>query len=349
MRRSLFVILTASLALLGTLSAGVYAYDHSRAGTLAPGIRIAGLEVGGLDALAAEERVRQTVFDGLDDGVVVKAAGRRYRLSAEQARVAVDIRGTVDDALDRTRRGSLVTRTRDALAGRRLDLDLAPTVTYDREAVARLVERIERRVTRAPVEAGLRYATTALAVQKGRDGRALRSPARLRRSIARRLTDLDPAAPHTVTARTIAVRPQTSTAQLAERFPVVLTVDRATNRLRLWKGLQLAKIYTISVGTQGYETPTGLYTIQDKQIDPVWHVPDREWAGKLRGKTVPGGTKENPLKARWMGFYDGAGIHGTSAEGQLGRAASHGCVRMRVADVKELFEQVPVGAPIYIA
>ena len=49
-----------------------------------------------------------------------------------------------------------------------------------------------------------------------------------------------------------------------------------------------------------------------------------------------------------MGIYDGAGIHGTDDVGSLGRAASHGCVRMAVPDVIELYDQVDVGTPIYI-
>ena len=57
---------------------------------------------------------------------------------------------------------------------------------------------------------------------------------------------------------------------------------------------------------------------------------------------------ENPLKSRWLGIYDGAGIHGTDAIASLGTAASHGCIRMAVPDVEELYDKVPVQAPVYI-
>ncbi len=63
---------------------------------------------------------------------------------------------------------------------------------------------------------------------------------------------------------------------------------------------------------------------------------------------MPGGVPENPLKARWMGIYNGAGIHGTDARGSIGTNASHGCVRMAIPDVIELYDQVDVGTPIYI-
>ena len=77
-------------------------------------------------------------------------------------------------------------------------------------------------------------------------------------------------------------------------------------------------------------------------------VPNSAWAGDLAGTVVPGGIPSNPLKARWLGIYNGAGIHGTSDIGSLGSAASHGCVRMAVPDVIELYDKVPVGAPVYI-
>ena len=84
-------------------------------------------------------------------------------------------------------------------------------------------------------------------------------------------------------------------------------------------------------------------------MNPAWSVPNSAWAGGLAGTVVPGGTPQNPLKARWLGIFDGAGIHGTDRSARSARAASHGCIRMAIPDVIELYDQVPVGAPIYIA
>src|ERR1051325_8049100 len=113
---------------------------------------------------------------------------------------------------------------------------------------------------------------------------------------------------------------------LAARNPVVITITRATFRLRLWENLKLTKTYRIAVGRVGLETPAGLYHIQDKQTNPAWHVPNRAWAGDLAGKVIPPDDPANPIKARWMGIYNGAGIHGTDSVGSLGTAASHGCI-----------------------
>jgi lipoprotein-anchoring transpeptidase ErfK/SrfK len=143
-------------------------------------------------------------------------------------------------------------------------------------------------------------------------------------------------------------QPHVTDAQLAERYPTIITVDRSAFTLRLFKHLQLVHSYPIAVGMAGLETPAGLYHIQDKQVNPSWHVPNSAWAGSLAGQTIPPGPQD-PIKARWMGIYNGAGIHGTDELSSLGSAASHGCIRMAIPDVIALYDQTPVGTPVYIA
>ena len=135
---------------------------------------------------------------------------------------------------------------------------------------------------------------------------------------------------------------------LLRKYGTVLTVDRDNFTLRLFKRLKLRKRYGIAVGMAGLETPPGLYAIQDKQVDPAWHVPNSAWAGSLAGQVIPGGAPNNPLKARWLGIANGVGIHGTAEDWSIGTRASHGCIRMHVSDVVDLFPRVPVGTPVLI-
>jgi lipoprotein-anchoring transpeptidase ErfK/SrfK len=139
-----------------------------------------------------------------------------------------------------------------------------------------------------------------------------------------------------------------TSSQLAAQYPAIITVDRGAFTLRLWRNLKLARSYQIAVGQVGLETPAGLYHIQDKEVNPSWHVPKSAWAGSLAGQTIPPGPAD-PIKARWMGIFNGAGIHGTDELSSLGSAASHGCIRMAIPDVVELYDQVSVGTPVYIA
>lgn len=107
--------------------------------------------------------------------------------------------------------------------------------------------------------------------------------------------------------------------------------------------------FPIAVGAAGTKTPRGLYRINTKAKDPDWRMPDSPWVPKeLRGTVVPGNDPANPIKARWLGIYDGVGIHGTAEEWSIGHAASHGCIRMLIPDVIALYPEVPKGTPVFI-
>ena len=143
-------------------------------------------------------------------------------------------------------------------------------------------------------------------------------------------------------------RPKVTRSQLAGKYPTLLVVERSSFKLKLYQRLKLQKAYTVAIGADGFSTPAGLYRIQNKAVNAAWNVPNKPWAGSLAGTTVPGGSPQNPLKARWMGIFNGAGIHGTDQVGSLGTRASHGCVRMAIPDVIDLYPKVRVQTPIYI-
>jgi lipoprotein-anchoring transpeptidase ErfK/SrfK len=66
------------------------------------------------------------------------------------------------------------------------------------------------------------------------------------------------------------------------------------------------------------------------------------------GTVIPSG-KSNPVGTRWLGLnLKGYGIHGTNAPQLVGKAASHGCVRLRNRDVEQLFSMLHVGDAVEI-
>jgi lipoprotein-anchoring transpeptidase ErfK/SrfK len=178
-----------------------------------------------------------------------------------------------------------------------------------------------------------------------REGRAVLAN-RLRRDVMNAMTGAH--ANRDLRIRTRKVKPKVTSDDLGERYPAVLIVNRDAFRLTLYKNLKPAKTYRIAVGQAGMDTPAGEYKIENKAENPAWHVPDSDWAGELRGKIIPPDDPRNPIEARWMAIYNGAGIHGTEAIASLGTRASHGCVRMAIPDVIELYDQVPVGSPVVI-
>jgi lipoprotein-anchoring transpeptidase ErfK/SrfK len=145
------------------------------------------------------------------------------------------------------------------------------------------------------------------------------------------------------------VHPKVRKRDLARgRYSTVVTVSQSEFRLRLFKHLKFVKSYGVAVGQPAYPTPKGQFSIANKAVNPTWSVPDSPWAGALRNETVAGGSDANPLKARWMGIVNGVGIHGTAESGSIGSRASHGCIRMTVPDVIDLYPRVPVGTPVLI-
>jgi lipoprotein-anchoring transpeptidase ErfK/SrfK len=160
----------------------------------------------------------------------------------------------------------------------------------------------------------------------------------------------DRSRPADIDVTMVPVAPMVTTQQLAERTPAFIVIDRKAHVLRFYEHLKPSRSWPIAVGRAGLETPAGLYDIQWKETNPKWRVPNSEWAGDLAGTTIPPGP-DNPIKARWMAFNGGAGIHGIdpSSYSSIGTDASHGCVRMRIPDVISLYARAPVGTPVYVA
>jgi lipoprotein-anchoring transpeptidase ErfK/SrfK len=323
---------------------GAYAWDSSKSDEIAEGVTIGGVDVSGMTADEATAAVESELVDPLRKKVTVTHDGVKYQLSSEKLEVDSDVEGMVDQALEESREGGLPTRVWRYATGGEVDVAISPQVTYSNKAIDEFIAKVSAEVATEPVNATIEPSAVSLEGIAGQDGTAVDESALRTRieSVVQRT------AKRKVSVPVDTVEPEVTKEDLAEQYPTYLTVNRSTFELTLWKDLEPAKTYTVAIGAAGFDTPAGVYNIQNKAVDPAWSVPEADWAGDLAGTVVPGGVPENPLKERWMGIFDGAGIHGTDDTGSLGSAASHGCVRMAIPDVIELYDQVPVGTPIYI-
>jgi len=276
--------------------------------------------------------------------VVVRAGDERFRLTAREAKVTVNSGELVNQAVEASREGSFFSRAWRDVTGGSIDKTVAPSIEYSKPAVQRLIDRVRVTVAKPAKDATVDISTTSVSVKKSETGRTIDAKA-LKAQIQAAMIDVR--AKRNLRAPLEKVQPKVTTAKLSSQYPSIITVDRGAHRLRLFRDLELDKTYTVAVGQAGLETPAGRYTIQNMAENPSWHVPQSDWAGDLAGTVVPPGPS-NPIKARWMGIYDGAGIHGTDSINSLGTSASHGCVRMSIPDVEELYSQVKVGTPVLI-
>jgi lipoprotein-anchoring transpeptidase ErfK/SrfK len=102
---------------------------------------------------------------------------------------------------------------------------------------------------------------------------------------------------------------------------------------------KLIRTFPVSVGASLSPSPTGEFRIVHRIANPTYYHP---------GVVIPPGS-DNPIGPRWIGLSQhGYGIHGTNQPESIGHAASHGCIRLRNRDIKQLFEMVRVGDVVEI-
>lgn len=122
------------------------------------------------------------------------------------------------------------------------------------------------------------------------------------------------------------------------KFSIV--VDKSQNILTLKADQDIFKTYRVSTGKNSC-TPVGTFTITNKIIDPPWYP--------SAGGMIPAKDPKNVLGSRWLGISKKSyGIHGTIEPESIGQSVTEGCVRMRNAEVEELYSIVPIGTEVVI-
>jgi lipoprotein-anchoring transpeptidase ErfK/SrfK len=346
-RRSRLPIVAAiSAGVVVVLALAMYLYDHSRRDLIAKGVTINGVSVGGMREAAARTKIQHELVARLDRPVTVRSGSQKWTMGPREADLTIDAANMVAQAVNVSREGSIVTRAVRGLFGGSVKRDIPVVVSYSHQAVRSLTAKVRAAVDRPPRDATVAASASGLTEVPARVGLTV-DGARLTARIERALSGIG--ARRTVAVPAHGAKPAVTTSQLTARYPAYIIIDRGAFRLRFYAHLKLAKTYEIAVGMEGLETPAGLHKIEWEQVNPPWYVPKKAWAGALAGTVVPPGPGD-PLKARFMSFEGGAGIHGIdpSEYSSIGHDASHGCVRMRIPDVIDLYSQSPVGTPVYI-
>jgi lipoprotein-anchoring transpeptidase ErfK/SrfK len=123
-----------------------------------------------------------------------------------------------------------------------------------------------------------------------------------------------------------------------------LVVKLRAKTVYVYRGREIIATYPIAVGKSGWETPKGVYRVFEQEINPVFK-------SFKTGRLIQPGP-ENPLGPRWIGIWtDGKtrlGFHGTNQPELIGKAVSHGCIRMHNKDVIALFDKVKVGTLVKV-
>ena len=216
------------------------------------------------------------------------------------------------------------------------NLGLAVVVKSTR--VHAFVKALSRKVAQPPVNSRLLLRNFKPYLTPERPGRALNQPDAVK-AIAKALRLND--------RGRIALTSTKTPAEVSRKnFGPVIVIHRGSNRLYLYSGARLNRIFAVATGQSVYPTPLGSWQIVVKWRNPWWYPPNSPWAAGE--KPIPPGPG-NPLGTRWMGLSaSGVGIHGTNNDASIGYSVSHGCIRMHVRDAEWLFNHVNIGTPVFI-
>jgi lipoprotein-anchoring transpeptidase ErfK/SrfK len=128
-------------------------------------------------------------------------------------------------------------------------------------------------------------------------------------------------------------------AQTTKPSPRRVIVSIPDRKLAVLDGGNVVRVFAVSVGAPSSPSPAGEFQIVTRIKNPTYYHP---------GAVIPAGSA-SPIGTRWVGLNKKSyGIHGTNEPRSIGKAASHGCIRLRNREMEQLFSLLRVGDRVEI-
>jgi lipoprotein-anchoring transpeptidase ErfK/SrfK len=342
-RGSVRVLLVVGLALLvvgGGAAFAAFRYDRATAGRALPGVRVGGVEIEGMTRAEAIAAVNAAASQYLDREIKVRARSETWHVTPAELGTKADIEAKVDQAIGFEDSLSWPVRVFHRLFNRPVDVAHDLQYSHSKKGVQRFLRSVARAVNVDPSNAEVTFEDGELRLEKPKAGQELS----LRRSRRALMQALDREGSELVKFTVRTLRPEVGVEELG--YTIVIRLSEL--KLYLYDGIELVKTYPVAAGQPAYPTPQGNWNIVNKAENPTWINPDPDGWGADMPKIIEGGPG-NPLGTHAL-YLDAPGIriHGTYSASSIGSYASHGCVRMHLDDIKELFSIVPIGTPVYI-
>lgn len=342
-QRALVVAIATFLLLLSGSMALAAANDYRARDVIPLGVKIAGVEVGGLSRAEARRAIAEKIEVPLQRPMQVIADGRTWTFDPRGA-VSVDAEGMLDEALAPRQKAPFVTRLTYDVARAEAPADIKPRFTVEPATLASWIATIAASVDRPAVDASVTVNGNLVEVIPSDTGRRL-DTAGAREALAKAFSASEALS---CDARRVELPVEQLQPLVTEQdLGKTIVVDLSERRVRLFAGAKLESEYRCAIGTPAHPTPTGQFKIVDKRFMPTWSNPGSAWA-KNMPKSIPAGPG-NPLGTRALNLdASGIRIHGTTKIHSIGTAASHGCMRMVRRDIEDLYPRVPVGTKVFI-
>lgn len=293
--------------------------------TITAAVTFAGTSLQGLTAEQAGAAIAAAMPSRAFDPIPVDAAGRIFVMDAGSALTA-DIAGLVADAM-------VASET----------VDLAPRWAVDSMAVGTFVAGIAADVDRNAVDAKRVVSRRRLKLTASSPGARLDRAAAIVSLTAALASEASGSAVSTVTVPVSVVAPRVTASNIGK----TIIVSLGEFRVFLYNGARYEKIYRCAIGMRAYPTPRGTFKVVAKSAAPTWRNPYSAWSRKMPAYIRPGYYNPLGLRALYINA-PGIRIHGTSKTWSIGRAASHGCIRLTNRNIVDIYPRVKVGTPVYI-
>ena len=348
-RRRRSAVLFALMAVfvgVGLVSAGAaYAamrYEHAHADRIMPGVSIEGVDVSGMTRDEAIQAVRAAAHSELSRPLTVTVGRDHWTVSPATLGQRAAVSHAVSRAFHAGQDLGTLDRAWHRLRDESLDVHIPLDVSSSGTGVADFASMIAKRTYVAPVDASIGITPsqddiTMIHAQPGAKLDAAAAKTAIQNALAAGRSHL--------TLETATVRPKVTDETLGHTVVVRLN----ENRLYLYDGFNVVQSWSVATAKPGFTTPTGVWRVYDKKVDPTWYNPAPDGWAAAEPAVIPGGPG-NPMGPRAI-YITAPGlirIHGTSDESSIGRYASHGCIRMHNDEVVQLYPQVAVGDHVVI-
>jgi len=329
--KNTFITLVLVLVMmLGAVPAyGVTSTPVPRPGSVPSHARVGGLDLYSLDATAARIAIASASSVPSLAPIAVKGDGHKITVAPSSA-LSVDVEAMLTQAYVAT----------DTVT----PFDIVPVYVTSSKVVSAWSSTLAKKVDRKARDAKRTLKGHSLVVSKEVAGVAVNKPATSARITAAIRSELASAgAAPVVVASLKTIKPHVTRKNIGKAILVVLSKFS----VKLYNGTKVEKSYHCAIGMAAFPTPTGKWKVTGKVKNPSWHNPGSAWAKGMPSVIGPG--PSNPLGTRAI-YLNASGIrfHGTAKYWSIGHAASHGCMRMRRADVEDFYPRVPVGITVWI-
>ncbi len=312
--------------------------DYTAREIVPQGVSVEGHELGGLTREQAREVVESSIAAPLFEPVVVTFEGRTFELDPKDS-LSIDVDAMLEEAFNPKTGATVAERAYRRIADISVPVEIEPKLAVAGDSLIDWLGDVASQIDTPSVDATFTITEDYEPVMRG--------------SAIGYSTDIA-AAEGLVTAallnggKSVTLPVNVVEPAIAEEdLGTTLLVKRSERRVYLYRGLTLEKSYGIAVGTPSFPTPRGDWEITLKRYRPTWSNPGSAWAADMPASIPPG--PSNPLGTRAINISaSGIRFHGTTADWSIGRAASHGCMRMHRSDVEDLYERVEVGDRVLI-